>query len=87
MPFSIYQTVLAGADRIRRSPTPARRSRSSRPAFLEVFTKAREDLPELETLIVLDGDGGDHTLDELEALDPDFDPAEAIADGRSPTTC
>ena len=26
-------------------------------------------------MIVLDGDGGDMTMTELEAMDPDFDPA------------
>ena len=45
-------------------------------AFLEQFNKAREELPDLEHVIVIDGEGGDHTLEELEAMDPDFDPAE-----------
>ena len=29
-------------------------------------------------MIVVDGDGGDHTLAEVEAMDPDFDPAEIV---------
>ena len=51
-------------------------------AFLEVFNKAREDLPELETLIVIDGEGGDHTLESLEQIDPDFDPLRDDRGGR-----
>ena len=29
-------------------------------------------------MIVVDGDGGDHTLDELMEMDPEFDPAESV---------
>ena len=29
-------------------------------------------------MIVVDGDGGDHTLEELEEMDPDFDPAPIV---------
>src|SRR5918911_1274910 len=38
------------------------------------------ELRELETLVVVDGEGGDHTLDELEQMDPDFDPSDAVAE-------
>ena len=65
--------LLAGADRSTSSPTPARRSRSSRRCSSTVFNEARKDLPEIEHVIVIDGDGGDHTLDEVEEMDPDFD--------------
>jgi long-subunit acyl-CoA synthetase (AMP-forming) len=46
--------------------------------FLDSFNKARADLPALETVIVVDGDGGDHTLAEVEEMDPDFDPAPIV---------
>ena len=46
--------------------------------FLELFNKAREDLPEIEHVIVVDGDGGDHTLEEVEEMDPDFDPGPIV---------
>jgi len=77
VPFSIYQTsspeqiqyVVADAD--------AKVAFVER-AFRDVFTEARKDLPAIETLIVIDGDGGDHTLESLEAVDPDFDPSESI---------
>ena len=29
-------------------------------------------------MIVVDGDGGDHTLDEVMEMDPEFDPAESV---------
>ena len=44
-----------------------------------MFEKARANLPQIETLIVVDGEGGDHTLAELEAIDPDFDTSESVA--------
>ncbi len=47
-------------------------------AFLEQFNKAREGLSALEHVVVIDGEGGDHTLEELEAMDPGFDPADAV---------
>ncbi len=46
--------------------------------FLESFNKARKDMPALEHVIVVDGDGGEHTLAEVEAMDPDFDPASTV---------
>ena len=72
VPFSIYQTA---------SPEPIEHVVSDsgakvafvEKAFLEVFGKAKENLPDLEHVITLDGEGGTMTLEELEALDPDFD--------------
>ncbi|HEX5956856.1 MAG TPA: AMP-binding protein, partial [Solirubrobacterales bacterium] len=46
---------------------------------LATFEKARAELPEIETLIVVDGDGGDHTLASLESIDPDFDVTDTVA--------
>ena len=45
-------------------------------ALLANFAKARDDLPELEHVIVLEGERGDGTLawDDVEGSDPGFDP-------------
>ncbi len=44
-------------------------------AYLEAFARAREDLPEVEHVIVLDAEvGGTETLAQLEARDPGCDP-------------
>jgi long-chain acyl-CoA synthetase len=77
VPFSIYQTS---------SPEQAQYVVSDASAkvavveasFLERFEQARRDLPELEHLIVVDGEGGDHSFDDLEAMDPDFDPRSSV---------
>jgi len=76
VPFSIYQTsspeqieYVVGDAEAKVAVVEA--------AFLDVFSKAREQLPNVETLIVIDGEGGDYTLESLEAIDPDFDPSES----------
>ncbi len=79
VPFSIYQTsspeqiayVVGDA---------AAKVAIVETAFLEQFEEARKDLPEIEHLIVIDGDGDTTTLEDLEQRDPDFDPADAAAD-------
>ena len=80
VPFSIYQTSSAEQIQYVCSDAGARVA-VIETAFLELFEKAREDLPELEHVIVIDGDGGTHTLEEIEGMDPDFDAvasAEAV---------
>ena len=77
VPFSIYQT--SSPEQIQYVCSDA----SSKVAivetmFLDLFNQARESLPEIETVIVVDGDGGDHTLEEVEQMDPGFDPAAAV---------
>jgi len=79
VPFSIYQTSAPEQIQYVISDAGARVAIVEE-AFLDRFNEARKDLPELEHLIVVDGDGGDHTLDELMAMDPDFDPAASVAD-------
>jgi long-chain acyl-CoA synthetase len=72
VPFSIYQTsspeqiayVVGDADA---------RVAIVEAAYLDVFERAREELPGVEHLIVLDGEGGTETLAGLEGLDPEFD--------------
>jgi long-subunit acyl-CoA synthetase (AMP-forming) len=51
--------------------------------FLENFEAARKDLPDLETVIVVDGEGGDLSFDELLEKGEPFDPAES-ADNVGP---
>jgi long-subunit acyl-CoA synthetase (AMP-forming) len=79
VPFSIYQTsspeqiayVVGDADA---------RVAIVEAGFLDVFERAREDLPGVGHLIVLDADGGTETLAQLEARDPDFDPSAGGAE-------
>ncbi len=76
VPFSIYQTS---------SPEQVAHVCSDAGAkvavvekeFLETFMKAKKDLPELEHIITLDGDGGTMTFEEFVAVDPDFDDSVA----------
>jgi len=79
VPFSIYQT--SSAEQIQYVVSDAGAKVAIVEAiFLELFAKAREDLPQIETLITLGGGGGDHTLDELERIDPDFDVSATVAE-------
>src|SRR3954463_10008613 len=78
VPFSIYQTSSPEQIQYVVSDAQAKVAVVEK-AFLDVFNKAREELPDIETLVVIDGDGGDHTLESLEALDPDFDVSETVA--------
>jgi long-chain acyl-CoA synthetase len=82
VPFSIYQTsspeqiaYVVGDAEARVAIVEA--------AYLDVFERAREELPGIEHLIVLDAEGGAETLADLEALDPEFD-ASATAGAVGP---
>jgi long-subunit acyl-CoA synthetase (AMP-forming) len=78
IPFSIYQT--SSPEQIQYVVSDAgAKVAIVETAFLDAFNAARADLPEIETLVVIDGDGGDRTLEELEQLDPEFDPSDEIA--------
>ncbi len=77
VPFSIYQT--SSPEQIQYVCSDA----GSKVAivekmFLEQFKQASEQLPELEQVIVVDGEGGDHTLAEVEQMDPEYDPAPIV---------
>jgi long-chain acyl-CoA synthetase len=77
VPFSIYQT--ASPEQIQYVVADAGAQLAIvETAFLEVFGKAKEDLPNIETMIVVDGEEGDHTLAELEEMDPKFDVEPAV---------
>ena len=77
VPFSIYQTSAPEQIKYVVSDAKSKIAIIER-AFLDRFNEARKDLPELEHLIVVDGEGGDYTLDEVMEMDPDFDPAESV---------
>ena len=78
VPFSIYQT--ASPEQIAYVVgDAAAKVAVVEKSFLEVFEKAKGDLPDLEHLIVLDGEGGTMSYEELLESDPDFDD-EAAAD-------
>jgi long-chain acyl-CoA synthetase len=77
VPFSIYQT--SSPEQISYVTDHAgAKVAIVETMFLEQFNKARQDMPSLETVILVDGDGGDHTLAEVEEMDPDFDPGSIV---------
>ncbi len=78
VPFSIYQTSSPEqiAHVVRDSGAKIAIVEAG---YLERFDAARAELPELEQLVVVGGEGGDRTLAELEALDPDFDVEPTVA--------
>jgi long-subunit acyl-CoA synthetase (AMP-forming) len=72
VPFSIYQT--SSPEQIAYVVGDAgARVAIVEAAYLDVFERAREELPGVEHLIVLDAEAGTATLTSLEGLDPDFD--------------
>jgi long-chain acyl-CoA synthetase len=82
VPYSIYQT--SAPEQIEHLITDAgSRFAIVEEAFLDRLTEARKRLPNLEHLIVVDSDGGDHMLDDRVEMDPAFDPTE-IVEGIEP---
>jgi len=78
VPFSIYQTLAPEQIAYVVADAGARVA-IVEAAYLEPFLAARRELPNLEHLIVVDAAaGGDHALDDVERLNPDFD-GEAAA--------
>ncbi len=77
-PFSIYQTYTPGQIQYIVSDAGAKVAIIEE-EFREVFLKAREDLPDLEHVVVVDGDGSGDTLplEEVEGSNPDFDAESA----------
>jgi long-chain acyl-CoA synthetase len=76
VPFSIYQT--SSPEQIQYVCDDAEATVAIiESAFLDVFNEAKKDLPKLEYVVVIDGEGGTHTLEDLEGLDPDFNAREA----------
>jgi long-chain acyl-CoA synthetase len=78
LPFSIYQT--SSVEQIEYLLTDSEAKVAIVEAeFYERLDQARENVPTLETVIVVGGSGGDLTFEELLEKDPDFDPAETAA--------
>jgi long-chain acyl-CoA synthetase len=72
VPFSIYQTSSPEQIDYLLSDSKARIA-IVETAFLDKVLAAKEKGSQLEHVIVVDGDGGTHTLDELAEVNPDFD--------------
>jgi long-chain acyl-CoA synthetase len=77
VPFSIYQTSAPEQIQYLLSDAQSKVAITEQ-AFADRIAAARGELPSLEHVIVVDGEGGDHTLDELMKMDPAFDPAESV---------
>jgi long-subunit acyl-CoA synthetase (AMP-forming) len=80
VPFSIYPTSLPEQIQYVVGDSGARVAVIER-AFLEPFLKAAKNLPELDHVIVIDGEGEQGTLclDEVEGSDPEFDVERSVA--------
>jgi long-subunit acyl-CoA synthetase (AMP-forming) len=79
VPFSIYQT--SSPEQIAYVVGDAgAKIAFVEETFLAGFQEAAKELDRLEHIIVLDGEGGTTTLEELEATAPDFDPSQAAAE-------
>jgi long-subunit acyl-CoA synthetase (AMP-forming) len=79
VPFSIYQT--ASPEQIAYQAGDAGASVAiTESALLERLEAARAAGAEFDHVIVVDGDGGDMTLDDLMEADPDFDPAPIVSE-------
>ncbi|MCZ6463419.1 MAG: AMP-binding protein, partial [Proteobacteria bacterium] len=80
VPFSIYQTLAPEQIEYVVGDSGAKLAVIER-AFFENFMKAAQNLPALERVIVIDGEGEQGTLrlDQVEGSDPDFDGAAAAA--------
>jgi long-subunit acyl-CoA synthetase (AMP-forming) len=73
VPFSIYQTSSSEQLEYLLSDSAAKVI-VIEPDFLPKLDPIRDSLPSLEHVVVLGGDGGTMTYDELLARDPEFDP-------------
>ncbi len=82
VPFSIYQTLAPEQIQYVVSDAGARIA-IIESAFAEQFLEARKGLPELEHVILIDGDeiAGTLRLADVEGRESDFDPAAACAAG------
>jgi long-chain acyl-CoA synthetase len=78
VPFSIYPTLTPDQIQYVVSDAGARVA-IVETALLDGLMAAKQRLPELEHVIVVDGEAGTGTLAELEAADPRFDPAPIVA--------
>lgn len=79
LPFSIYQTLAPDQIEYVVDDSGAKLI-ITEPAFLPNLLEVRKNLTGLEKIVVIGGEGGDMTLEQLEAVDPDFDPAPIAAE-------
>jgi long-subunit acyl-CoA synthetase (AMP-forming) len=79
VPFSVYQTSSSEQLEYLLSDSAAKVI-VIEPAFLAKLDPIRDSLPNLEHVVVLGGEGGTMTYDELLAVDPDFDPMPIASD-------
>jgi long-chain acyl-CoA synthetase len=77
IPFSVYQTYAPEQIQYLLSDAESKVVITEQ-AYIDKVNAIRDDLPSLEHVISVDGDDGDHTLDELVEMDPGFDPAESV---------
>ena len=77
IPFSIYQTYAPEQIEYLLSDAESKLVITEQ-AYLDNVKEARQGVSTLERVIVVDGEGGDLTLDELMEMDPEFDPAESV---------
>jgi long-chain acyl-CoA synthetase len=77
VPFSIYQTLSPEQIAYVVGDAGAKVA-IVESMFLDRFQEARSDLPEIEKLIVVDGDGGDVSFEELERSGGEFDVTESV---------
>ena len=79
VPFSIYQT--SSPEQIQYVVgDAAAKVAVVEGQFLDTFEEARRDLPEIETVIVVDGEGGTMSFEELESKGEGFDPTESMSE-------
>ena len=79
-PFSIYNSSSPEQVQYLVSHAEAKVAIVEDDGFLERFTKVRDEVPSLQTIVSVRGDGADHTLGELLGASPvDLDEASAIA--------
>lgn len=79
VPFSVYQTYTPEQIAYLLNDAESR-VLVTETAFIDTVSEARKQIPGLEHVIVIDGGGGDHTLEEVEAMDPGFDVAASVED-------
>src|SRR4249919_1940508 len=77
IPFSVYQTYAPEQVEYLLSDAESKLVITEQ-AYLDNVNEARKGVSTLERVIVVDGDGGDLTLEELMEMDPEFDPAESV---------
>jgi long-subunit acyl-CoA synthetase (AMP-forming) len=77
IPFSVYQTYAPEQIQYLLSDAESKVVITEQ-AYVDKVNAIRKEVASLEQVISVDSDDGDHTLDELMEMDPEFDPAETV---------